>query len=97
MFPVFHVKLFDWYAMVLYLTVNSFWVDLNILFMIGTQGEVCRQLKIFLNPAVVFAADLSRALIPVVFLFFVASGFYTTGASWFKSSRAICPSVSSFF
>ena len=32
---------------------------------IGTQGEVCRQLKIFLNPPVVYATDRSKAVAPV--------------------------------
>ena len=36
---------------------------------IGTKGEVCRQLKIFLNPSVVYASDRSKAVVPVLFLF----------------------------
>ena len=32
---------------------------------IGTQSEVCRQLKIFLNPTVVYATDRSKAVVPV--------------------------------
>ena len=39
---------------------------------IGTQGEVCRQLKIFLTPKVVYAADRSKAVVLVLFLFCVA-------------------------
>ena len=43
---------------------------------IGTQDEVCRQLKIFLNPAPVFyATDRSKAVVPVLFLFYVALWF----------------------
>ena len=48
----------------------------------GTKGEVCRQLKMFLTP-VVYAADCSKSLIPV--LFFILCGFlvYTTGRLMF--------------
>ena len=51
---------------------------------IGTQGEVCRQLKIFLNPPVVYATDRSKAVVPVLFLFCVALWFILWGASCFK-------------
>ena len=59
---------------------------------IGTQGEVCRQLKIF-NPQVVYATDPSKAAVPVLFLF--------CEALWcilhvLNSSRALCSRVSSF-
>ena len=58
---------------------------------IGTQGEVCRQLKYFTQtpPAptpVVYATDRSKAVIPVVpvwFLFCVALWFILRGASCF--------------
>ena len=36
---------------------------------IRTQGEVCRQLKILINPTVVYATDCSNAVVPVLFLF----------------------------
>ena len=40
---------------------------------IGVQGEVCRQLKIFLPPPLlVYATDRSNAVVPVLFLFCVA-------------------------
>ena len=45
---------------------------------IGTQGEVCRQFKIFLTPSplpVVDAIDCSKAVVPVIFLFCVALWF----------------------
>ena len=42
---------------------------------IGTQGEVCRQLKIFLNSPVVHATVRSKAVVPVLFLFCVALWF----------------------
>ena len=35
---------------------------------IGTKGEVCRQLKIFLNPTVGYGTDRSKAVVPVLFL-----------------------------
>ena len=54
---------------------------------IGTQGEVCRQLKIFYLPPpsspVVYATDRSKAVVPVLFLFCVALWFILRGASWF--------------
>ena len=42
---------------------------------IGTQGEVCRQLKIFLNLPIVYATDRSKAVVSVLFLFCVALWF----------------------
>ena len=51
---------------------------------IGTQGEVCRQLKIFLNRSVVYTTDRSKAAVPVLFLFYVALWFILPGASCFK-------------
>ena len=42
---------------------------------IGTQGEVFRQLKILLNPAVVYAPDCPKAVVPVLFLYCVALWF----------------------
>ena len=64
---------------------------------IGTQGEVCRQLKIFLNPLVVYATDRSKAVVSVLFLFCVALRFILRALHVLKSSRALCPRVSSFF
>ena len=55
---------------------------------IGTQGEVCRQLKIFLNHT-----DRSKAVVPVLFLFCVALWFILRGASCIKSSCTLCPRV----
>ena len=49
---------------------------------IGTKGEVCRQLKIFLNPSVIYATDRSKAVIPVLFLIMWAL-WYTTGRLMF--------------
>ena len=40
---------------------------------IGTQGEVCQRL--FLNPDLVYATDRSKPVVPVLFLFCVASWF----------------------
>ena len=51
---------------------------------IGTQGEVCRQLKISLNPAVVYTKDRSKAVVPLLFLFCEALWFILRGASCFK-------------
>ena len=39
---------------------------------IGTHGEVCRQLKIVLTTAVVYASERSNAVVRVLFLFCVA-------------------------
>ena len=50
---------------------------------IGTQGEVCRQLKIFFIPPVDYATDRSKAVVPVLFLFCVALWFILRGASCF--------------
>ena len=51
---------------------------------IGYQGEVCRQLKIFLSPTVVCAADRSKAVVPMFFLLCVALWVLLRGASYFK-------------
>ena len=74
---------------------------------IGTHGEVCRQLKILLPPPsppaarppppVVYATDRSEAVVPVLFLFCVALWFILRALHVLKSSRALCPRVSSFF
>ena len=54
---------------------------------IGTKGEVCRQLNIFLPPAptqpVVYATDRSKAVVPVLFLILCSFVVYTTGRSVF--------------
>ena len=50
---------------------------------IGTQGEVCRQLKIFLNHPVVYGIDRSKAVVPVLFLFYVALWFLYYGRLMF--------------
>ena len=54
----------------------------------GTQGEVCRQLKIFYplppTPPVVYATDRLKAVVPVLFVFCVALWFILRGASCFK-------------
>ena len=60
---------------------------------IGTKGEVCRQLKIFLTPTVVYATDHSKAVVPVLFLILCSFVVYTTGHLVFKSFA--CP-LSSF-
>ena len=60
---------------------------------IGTKGEVCRQLKIFLNPPVVYATDRSKTVAPVLFLILCSFVFYTTGRLIFKVFSC---SVSSF-
>ena len=62
---------------------------------IGTQGEVCRQLKIFFNPtpAVVYATDRSKAVVPGMFLFCVALWFILRALHVLKSSRALFPRV----
>ena len=51
---------------------------------IETQSEVCRQLKIFLTPPVVYGTDHSKAVVPVFFLFCMALWFILRGASCFK-------------
>ena len=67
---------------------------------IGTYGEICRQLKIFLPPLpppVVYATDHSKAVVPMLFLLAVwLCGLYNGGLHVSKSSRALCPRVSSF-
>ena len=55
---------------------------------IGTKGEVCRQLKIFLKPR-------SKAVVPV--LFCVALWFIPRAAKCFKFSHALCPRFSVCF
>ena len=50
---------------------------------IGTKSEVCRQLKIFLNPAVVYATDRSKEVVPVLFLILCNFVVYTTGRLMF--------------
>ena len=50
---------------------------------IGTKGEVCRQLKIFLPPLVVYATDRSKAVVPVSFLILCSFVVYTTGRLMF--------------
>ena len=46
--------------------------------------SIYRQLKIFLNPQVVYATDRSKAVVLVLFLFCVALWFILRGASCFK-------------
>ena len=54
---------------------------------IGTKGEVCRHLKIFLTPhppfPLVYATDRSKALVPVLFLILSSVVVYTTGRLMF--------------
>ena len=65
---------------------------------IGTKGEVCRQLKIFLTPPVVYATDHSKAVVLALFLILCSFVFYTTGRLVFlKSSRALYPRFSVCF
>ena len=45
---------------------------------------------------VVYATDRSKAVVPVFSLFCVALWFILWGAVCLKSSRALCPRVSSF-
>ena len=47
---------------------------------IGTKGEVCRQLKIFLNLPVVYVTDRSKAVVSVLFLIRVALWFIPRGS-----------------
>ena len=62
---------------------------------IGTKGEVCRQLKIFLPPPqVLYTTDPSEAVGPVLFIFCVALWFILRGASCFKVFP--CPLFSCF-
>ena len=44
---------------------------------IGTKGEVCRQLKILLDPPVVYATERSKAVVPVLFLILCSFVVYT--------------------
>ena len=50
---------------------------------IKTQGEVCRQLKIFLTPGS-FATYRSKTMVPALFLFCVALWFILRGSSGFS-------------
>ena len=50
----------------------------SIMNYIGTEGEVCRQLKIFLIRPVVYATDRSKAVVPVLFLILCSFVIYTT-------------------
>ena len=50
---------------------------------IGTKAEVCRQLKILLNPLIVYDTDRSKAVIPVLFLILCSFVVYTTGRLMF--------------
>ena len=61
---------------------------------IGTQGEVCRHLKI-ISTLVVYATDRSKAVVPVLFLFCVALWFVLQSASCFIVSS--CSLSSRFF
>ena len=45
---------------------------------IRTKGEVCQQLKIFLNPLVIYATDRSKAVVPMLFLILCSFLVYTT-------------------
>ena len=49
-----------------------------------------------LPPLVVYATDCSKAVVPVLFLFCVALWFILGLLHVLKSSRALCPRVSSF-
>ena len=51
---------------------------------IGTQGKFCGLLKILLHSPVVYATDLSKAVVWVFFLFCVDLWFVLRGASCFK-------------
>ena len=62
---------------------------------VGAQGEVYRQLKIFLTPTVVYAINRSKAVVPVLFLFCVALWFILRCASCFKVFP--CSLTSCFF
>ena len=61
---------------------------------VGTQGEVCRRLQIFLTPTVVYATYRSKAVVRVLFLFCVALWFILRGALCFKVFPC---SLSSYF
>ena len=65
---------------------------------IGTHGEVCRQLKLFLSPPPSsYTTDCFKVVVPVLFLFCVSLWFILQGASCFKvfpcslSSRFVIP------
>ena len=45
--------------------------------------EVCRTVKIFLTPLVVYATDRSKAVVPVLFLILCSCVVYTTGRLMF--------------
>ena len=60
---------------------------------IGTKCEVCRQLKVSLNPP--YATDRSKAVVPVLFLILCAS--YHGALNVLKTSRALCPRFSLCF
>ena len=62
---------------------------------VGTQGEVCRQLSIFLTSLVVYATYRSKAMVPVLSLFCVALWFILRGALCFKV--VLCSLSSCFF
>ena len=62
---------------------------------VGTQGEICRQLKLFLTPTVVNATYRFKAVVPVLFLFCVALCFILRSASCFKVF--LCSLSSCFF
>ena len=46
---------------------------------IGTQDEICRQLRQFFNPSVVYATDRSKAVVPGVVRVLCGFVVYTTG------------------
>ena len=50
---------------------------------IGTKGEVCRQLKIFLNSPVVYATDRSKVVVPMLVLILCSFVVYTMGRLMF--------------
>ena len=70
----------------------------NILCYNYTQSEVCRQKKYLKkNNPVLYAIDRSKAVGLVFVLILCCLVVYTMGASCLKSSRTLCPRVSSFF
>ena len=50
-----------------------------------------------LTPQVVYGTDRSKAMVPVFFLFCAPFCLYYGALYILKSSRALCPRVSSFF
>ena len=63
---------------------------------IGTQGEVCRQLKIFPRPPPLFMLLAVLRWWSRCFSYFVwLCGLYYGALHVLKSSRALCPRVSS--